>query len=121
MCNIETLNILSLSSNDIVSTLTGVLTSYYIYFQPDLSLMDETINDIVQQAMSDKKSFISLLSNKMSIDPEEDPTIVNVIYSEPDQSTKPILNYTNPEVGSINATMNFTLSKAKGYVGIGIE
>lgn len=103
------------------STLTGVLTSYYIYFQPDLSLMDETINDVVQTALNDKKSFISLLSNKMSIDPEEDPIIFDAIYSEPDQSTKPTLNYTKPEVGSINATMNFTLSKAKGYVGIGLE
>ncbi|CAD8157594.1 unnamed protein product [Paramecium octaurelia] len=121
MCNIETLEILSLSSNDIVSTLTGVQTSYYIYFQPDLSLMDETINDVVQNALSDKKSFISLLSNKMSLDPEEDPTIFDAVYSEPDQSTKPTLNYTKPEVGSVNATMNFTLSKAKGYVGIGIE
>ena len=57
----------------------------------------------------------------MSLDPEEDPTIFDIIYSEPDQSIKPVLNYTKPEVGSINATMNFTLSKAKGYVGIGIE
>lgn len=57
----------------------------------------------------------------MSIDPEEDPTIFDVTYSEPDQSIKPDLNFTNPEIGSINATMNFTLYKAKGYVGIGIE
>lgn len=63
----------------------------------------------MQESLNNLTQFIANLHTAMSIDFEVDPTIVNVIYSEPDQSLTPQLNYTKPLVGSTTIEMNFTL------------
>lgn len=65
--------------------------------------------------------FKGIVQSNMNIDPDEDPTIVDISYIQPDQSIMPNITYTKAEVASDSIRMNFTMRGAKGYLGVGVE